>query len=100
MKPSIAALALAGELEAKGLRTAVLRSGGHQSYPCVWVLNERTECAEFVYVAPNDNDGLYFIYADTLEPIAPAEYIDAAAEMIAQAMNRLIVYGVRVIYGC
>src|SRR5215472_14924770 len=97
MRPSIAALALAGGLDARGFRTAVFREGGHQRHPCVWVLNERTEMVEFIYVAPHDTDELYFLFAGTLDPITPIEYIDAAAEIIARALCRPLVYGVRVL---
>jgi hypothetical protein len=102
VRPTIQALALAAELDHMGFRTAVLRTGGHMRYPAVWVASGK-ECmvraTEVVYTAPDDYGDLYFWFADTLDPISPAEYIGVAAEIIAAMLTkqRMRLFGVRVL---
>jgi len=84
----IQALALAAALESRGLVTAVYRTGGHQRHPCVWVAScqgRRVRRAEFVYAAPEDG-GRWWFWWSSLDRIAPAADITAAADRIARVL--------------
>jgi hypothetical protein len=78
--------ALKDALMARGLIAEVHKSRGHYLHPFLWVFSEKSECAEFVYTAP-DNDGqLYFWYSITLERIVSAAEVSKAADMIAATL--------------
>lgn len=80
------AQALADALTARGFVTQVYKSRGHYLHPFVWVFSEKSECAEYIYCAL-DNDGqLYFWYATTLVRITAAVEVSSAADTIAAGL--------------
>ena len=92
--------AFAKELASKGFPTIVYKKNEHRYHPCVqislgrWSLIETTE---YIYVAPDEDSGVWWFWWSSLEPIAPAKEVSAAAAKVARVLAAIPDAGVRML---
>ena len=94
--PRAQAKTLAGALRDRGFTVTVFTKGGHQAHPCVhavhrtiWHLTENIDvehgCGTYIYLAPED--GHWWFWWPSLEPIAPASQAGTAADTVARVLR-------------
>lgn len=80
--------ALSYALHRMGFATVVFKDHGHLMHPCVWL--KRGSQEEFIYIAPDDDDGRWYFWWSSLEPIASVAEVSMAADTVSRRMARLI----------
>ena len=84
-EPRARAEELAQALNGRGLTATVLKSGGHEIHPCVEIRGGKDwQGVEWVYAAPED--GHWWFWWSSLDPIAPVSEVSTAADDIARAL--------------
>jgi hypothetical protein len=89
LDPRIQVDALAATLNGKGFTATVFKTGGHQRHPCVKVASgpeRHARMTEYIYAAPEN--GQWWFWWSSLEPIAPVSHICVTADKIARALTR------------
>jgi hypothetical protein len=89
LSPRAQAERLAALLTRKGFNAMRLTTPDHDRHPCValsWSPMPGKTVHSYIYVALDDDDVFWFWW-DTLEPIIPAAYVDAAVDQIAARVS-------------
>jgi len=81
----VQAHALADELSRRGFTAAMVRTRDHGKHPCVHIAARRGwHRAEYIYAAPDQ--GRWWFWWSSLDPIAPISDIPATAEKITRVL--------------